>query len=241
MQPINLSPSFLMKVYSEGYDYAVGEKIGLFPKEDTAAMDEGRLMHSILSEKLGGEKAQYVISPFDNFRTKAAQEWCDSQTAPIVTQNEITILENIAERAINHPSIKNYLKNCKTENTIEKRVGGYNIKGIIDVISDNAVIDWKFVAKKNFSEFEKKALYMNYDMQAAVYDFLGARPNVIFVGIEKTAPYRVKVFECDQSFLDSGANKFDKVVKVLDEAKWRKPDFDIEEIGTLMSWENYNG
>lgn len=82
---------------------------------------------------------------------------------------------------------------------------------------------------------------MHYDLQASVYDFLGKAPNIAFVCIENAPPYRIQMFECDQSFLDSGADKFDKAFKILDAAKWRTPNFDIEEIGTLMSWENFNG
>lgn len=248
MKRINLSPSFLTKVYDKGYDYAVGEKLGLFPKEDTGAMQGGRLMHALISERLGGEQVKFAINPYDSFRTKAAKEWRDSQPddTPIVTQEQIDEMKGIVDRLINHPRLTPYLSvPCATELTVEKRINGHNVKGVLDVVSsDNqvkSVIDWKFVSSQIFDSFAKKALYMHYDLQAAVYDFLIEPTNVYFVTIENEAPHRIKLYHCDSTFLESGANKFDKVFKILEEAKWREPDFDIDDIGTLMSWENYNG
>lgn len=242
MKPINLSPSFLSKVLSQGYDKAVAEKLGLIAKEDTAAMSDGRLIHGLIAEKLGGDKTSYVIQPFDNFRTKAAQEWRDSQPddVAIIKQDKYNLFSEIADRVINHPNIKPLLKDGKPEQVIEKQVNGFNVKGVLDW-SGNVVIDWKFVSSKNFDNFAKVALYDHYDLQAAVYDFLKTPAKVCFGVIENVAPYRIKLFEVDESALDGGAAKFDKAFNILKEANWRQPTFDIMEIGTIMDWSNYNG
>lgn len=247
MKQINLSPSFLSKVYDKGYDYAVGEKLGLF-NIDTKAMSDGRLIHELISERLGGAKAKVVINPHDSFRTKAAKEWRNTvpDDTAIVTQEKIDNLNKIIDRLIVHPKIKPFLDvPCATELIVEKKVNNYNVKGILDVVSsDNEatnVIDWKFVSTQIFDSFGKKALFMHYDLQAAVYDFLTDATNVYFAVVENEAPYRIKLFHCDSSFLESGANKFNKAFKILDAAKWREPNFNIEEIETLMSWENHNG
>ena len=58
MKAINLSPSFLSKLYDKGYDYAVGEKLGLI-KKDTKSMSDGRLIHSLIAERLAGEPSRY--------------------------------------------------------------------------------------------------------------------------------------------------------------------------------------
>jgi hypothetical protein len=217
MKPINLSPTFLIKVYDRGYDYSVGEKMGLFPKKDTDAMRDGRLLHGLIAERLGGEKPKIAIFTFDSFRTKEAREWRDLQP-------DDTIIP------------------CATELLVEKNINGYNVKGFIDLVSsDNeskTVIDWKFVSGQVFDAFGKKALHMHYDLQAAVYDFLVEPTNIYFGVIENESPHRIKLLHCDQSFLDSGATKFNKSFKILSEAKWREPNFNINEIEELMSWEN---
>lgn len=245
---INLSPTFLSKVYEKGYDYAVGEKLGLFPRKDTTAMSDGRLFHELIAEKLGGEKAKTVSSPYDNYRTKEARDWRDNQPDDvfIVSEERLNNLNQIADRAINHPKIKPLLEfPCATELMIEKPVNGFNIKGVLDVVSvvgeKKNVIDWKFVSSLVFDSFPKKALYMNYDLQASVYDYLTEATHVYFGVIENEAPHRIKLFWCDQSFLESGADKFNKAVTIIKNAKWRQPSFDILEVGELMDWNHYAG
>ena len=247
MKQINLSPSFLSKLLTKGYDYSVREKLGLFPKKDTGAMSDGRLIHALISERLGGEKAKIAISTYDSFRTKEAKEWRDSQPddTMIVKLEKIESLNEIVDRVMNHPKIKPFLiVPCATELIIDKKAGNHNVKGVLDVVStDNEatnIIDWKFVSSLIFDSFDKKALYMHYDMQAAVYDFLTDATNVYFGVIENEAPHRIKLYHCDSTFLESGANKFNKAFKILDEANGREPNFDISEVGELMSWENMN-
>lgn len=242
IESINLSPSFLSKVLSQGYDKAVAEKIGLIPKDDTTSMSDGRLIHGIIAEKLGGEKLKYVISPFENYRTKVSQEWRDRQPddVAIVKQEQYSLFNEIAERVINHPNIKPLLKDGKPEQVIEKQVNGFNVKGILDW-SGNVVIDWKFVSSKNFDNFVKVALWEHYDLQAAVYDYLKKPNNIYFCAVESSAPFRIKLYHCDQSFLDGGADKFGMAVSIIKEAKWRLPTFDIEEVGELMDWNHYSG
>lgn len=247
IKPINLSPSFLGKVLSQGYDYAVAEKLGLIEK-DTKAMADGRLMHEMIAHLLGDKPANYAISPFDSFRTKEAREWRDSQpdNLAIISQERADELEAIAKRVVNHPRIKALLDAGKvqTEQVVEKKVGEYNVKGIIDatvVGKAKSVIDWKFVSTQVFDSFSKKALYQNYDLQASVYDFLVEPANIYFAIIENQAPHRIRLFHCDESFLISGGNKFDKAMKTIKAENWREPTFDIDDVGELMSWENYNG
>lgn len=242
---INLSPSFLIKVVDKGYDYAVAEKLGLIQK-DTKAMGEGRLIHALIAERLGGEKAKIAISPYDTFRTNEARAWRDSQPddTEIVKEKDMERFNAIVDRVINHEKIKPFLEDCEPEKTITKEVNGFTVKGILDVLSKHnggTWIDWKFVSSQVFDSFEKKALYQHYDLQSAVYDFLTQVPHGYFVSIESEAPYRIKMFHVDTSFLDSGAEKFDKAFNILKKANWRPVSFDIQEVGELVSWENYNG
>lgn len=251
MKKINISPSFLIKVYEKGYDYAVAEKLGLINKPNTSSMDDGKLLHAMLSEALGGDKAKIAISPFDSFRTKEAKEWRDNQSddTAIITIQRKELLDRIVKRVLDHKNIKPFYNNVTslaiTEKVCEKVVNGHNIKGILDLIAvepeSKSVIDWKFVSSQVFDAFDKKALYQHYDLQAAVYDYLEEPTNIYFCAIENEVPYRIKLFHCDPSFLESGAEKFDKTFKILETEKWREPTFDIDEVGELISWNHYNG
>lgn len=239
MKAINLSPSFLSKVYERGYDYAVAEKLGMIEK-DTKSMSDGRLMHEIIAEKLGGAKAKVVMQEFDNFRTKAAREWRDSQPDDvfIVTAEKLELFNSIADRVIAHPVVKELLGRgeVKVENIIEKEVGGYNVKGIIDalVLGDKKTsVDWKFVATQVFDDFARKAYYQHYDLQGATYDFLEEPAEQYFVTIENEAPHRIQVHKCSESFLIGGATKFMDALNIVKTAGWREPTFDIAEVNEL--------
>ena len=246
MKQINLSPSFLSTVYSKGYDYAVAQKLGMIPRLPTEAMQKGKLLHALMSEKLGKQSDKWVVSPYENFKTKEARVWRDSQPDNVIIakQELVDQLNIVADRAINHPKIEHLLVGAEPEVVVEKQVNGFNVKGILDVLSSvngKTVIDWKFMSSKNFDNFTKEALYSNYDLQGAVYDFLVDATHVYFVAIENEAPYRIKAFYCDQSFLESGADKFNKAFTMLRKENWREPNFDIQEVGDLVSWNNYNG
>lgn len=241
IQPINLSPSFLSNLLKHGYDYAVAQKLGMIERLPTASMQDGKLIHALISERLGVKTDEWVASPYDSFRTKEAREWRDSQpdNVLIVKQETIDKFNIIAERVVNHPQIKPLLEDVKPELIVEKQVNGFNVKGILDVLAKyngTTVIDWKFVSSKNFDNFAKEALYSHYDLQAAVYDFLVDATHVYFCAIESEAPHRIKLFYCDQSFLESGADKFDKALQTLKQANWRQPNFDIYTIGDLKAW-----
>lgn len=243
MNKINLSPSFLSKVYSKGYDYAVGEKLGLIDKPDTGAMNDGKLLHGLIAERLGYKPVKVAIPPYDNFRTKEAREWRDLQPYDtlIVNEQKLAKFNKIADRVVNHPTIKPMLENAKPELVIEKEVNGFNVKGILDVVSPyngGTVIDWKFISSKNFDKFTKEALWSNYDLQASVYDYLTNANHVYFGVIESESPHRIKLFYCEQSFLEGGADKFNKAFKILEKENWREPNFDILEVGSLEDWGN---
>lgn len=248
INPINLSPSFLSTLLKSGYDLAVAQKIGGGELElpNTPAMNAGKAVHSFISEAYGGKQDEIAISPYDTFRTKEAREWRDSQPDNIIIlkQEEADVYLKIAQRVKNHAGVKKILDGAKLspEKTITKKVNGYTVKGIIDIVAIKGdvvdVIDWKFVSSQVFDDFSKKALWNNYDLQASVYDFLETATHVYFVVIENEAPYRIKVWNCDLSFLESGADKFNKALKIIKEENWRQVNFDIEEQGELLSWEH---
>ncbi len=246
---INLSPTFLSKVYSKGYNYAVGEKLGMFESPDNKGMDDGRLMHKIIASHITGTELEDIaISPYDNYRTKEAQEWRDSQpdNVSIVSQESLDSLQAIVDRLLVHPQMLSFpTDEIVAEVTRENKIKEHNVKGIIDFIArdeeQKIVVDWKFVSTTVFDGFEHKSRIMNYDLQAAMYDYLEQPTHVYFGVIENGAPYRIKFYWCDQSFLDSGAEKFNKAFKEFDGEHGRVPDFNIRDVGTLMGWQNYNG
>lgn len=241
IKPINISASFLSKVLKSGYDLAVAEKLGMIAY-DTSSMQAGRAIHSMISESFGGKADKVVICPFDNYRTKASQEWRDSQdkNTIILKQSEADLYAELVDRIHKHPVISKLLDGeIKSERVVEKEINGLNVKGIIDLSIQNeakTLIDWKFVSSQVFDDFGRKALWNNYDLQAAVYDFLEDATHIYFVTIESEAPHRIKAWYCDPSMLESGADKFNKALQIIKKEDWREPTFDIEEVDNIMAW-----
>lgn len=248
IDPINLSPSFLSRLLSKGYDYAVAEKLGLISK-DTASMSAGRALHSFLSAAYGGKQDEIAISPYDSFRTKEARDWRDSQpdNVTIIKQEEAELYAELVKRVQNHPALKEILDGYKleAEKTVTKEVNGMTVKGVLDLVGKSEhstiVIDWKFVGSQVFDDFARKSLWSHYDLQGSVYDFLTDATNIYFCVIENEAPHRIQIFHCDLSYLESGGDKFDKALKIIKAEDWRQPSFDIAEVGELISWNHYNG
>lgn len=243
IDPINLSPSFLSKVISKGYDYATAEKLGLIKKE-TKSMSDGKVMHSFLSAAFGGKQEDIAISPYENYRTKEARNWRDSQpdNTLIISQAQADLFAELTERVKNHPEVKKILDGAsiEPEKIVERKLNDWNVKGILDIVAkkDGAtiVIDWKYVNSKTFDDFGRKALWENYDLQASTYDFLLNATHVYFVAIESEAPHRIKVWYCSQEMLEDGAGKFDKALQIIKEAQWRKPTFDIVGVEDIKGW-----
>lgn len=240
INPINLSPTFMSSVLSQGYDYAVGRKLGLFDK-DTKQMSEGRIFHAIIAELLGGPKATVVISPFENFRTKAAQEWRDSQLegTAILKEEQYEQFKDLAKRTIDHPEVQKIIDGAELQVEVaseKSEKDSFNVKGIIDLIATKGTkvtIDWKFISTQSFDKFHKQAVWDNYDLQAATYDYLESPDKVVFVTVENQAPHRIKVWEVDETFLANGASKFGRAHDILVENNWREPTFNISNVGTL--------
>lgn len=243
IDPINLSPSFLSRLLLKGYDYAVGEKLGLVQKE-TSSMNAGKVMHSFLSGAFGGKIDDIAISPYDDFRSKEARNWRDSQpdNVLIIKQKEADLYAELTERVKNHPEVKKILEGAKieAEKTIERKVKDYKVKGVIDLIAEKdgmkIVIDHKFVGSQIFDDFERKSRYSNYDLQAAVYDFLVNPTHTYFLVIESEAPYRIKMCYASSSYLEAGASKFDRALQVIKQEAWRTPSFDLVGVQELKDW-----
>ena len=217
IKPINLSPSFLSKVLSKGYDFSVAEKLGMIEK-DTRSMQAGKALHSLLATSFGAKDDDIAISPFDNYRTKEARDWRDKQPDRmiILSEKEAELYSSLVKRIRKHPEIVKLIAgtSMEAEKVITKEVNGFTVKGVLDLVftkEDSVnVIDWKFCSSKVFDDFDRKALWQHYDLQAAVYDFLVDSTHIYFVAIENEAPYRIKVWHCDLSMLEGGADKFNK-------------------------------
>lgn len=243
------SCSQMKHILDSGIDYAVASKRRMIPQPDSRQIDLGKIVHMFC---LGGEAEEYAVSPFDNFLTKNAREWRDSQKSAGKTVIDKKIYQSIAPIVDNieaHPISKKLLKsdNVKHEIELYAKVNDVDLRGKADALlvnEDGALIITDIKATAQFDQFKYKARRRHYDLQAVIYSLLGGKAlgisdsmvNFYFCVVETVFPYRVKYHHASPEFLESGERK---LAKCLDEIKKfgdKEPNFLIEEVDELGDW-----
>lgn len=243
------SYSSLKHILDSGIDYAVACRKGIVPSPSSKFIDLGQLVHQMV---LGGDET-FVLSPFDSFRTKEAQQWRDNQIANdkiIITGELQESAEQVVANIKNHPHSKKYLfgKGVKHEQEMfAKTSDGVDLRGKADaikIVDKDALIITDLKTTAQFDKFVKSAYWSHYDLQAAVYTLISAsylkvHPSLInyyFCVAETVAPYRVQYVHAGMEFVEAGERKLriciDEVLKFGD----REPNFLLEEIKELGDW-----
>lgn len=240
------SYSSMKKILESGIDYAVAGKRGMLPEPASSFIDLGQLAHMIL---FGGEDT-FAISEFPDFRTKVAREWRDEQLAAgknIITQAQFDAASEIVRNIENHPHTPTYLLGkgfqyeqemfAKTDDGVELRGKGdsLNIQNKEEII----ITDLKTTAQ--FDQFSKKASWMHYDLQAAVYTLITAsfagvdfeKVRYMFCVAETVAPYRVQYFHASPEFVEAGERKLRVCVDEILAFGDKDPVFLLPEIKEL--------
>lgn len=238
------SYSDMKLILDHGIDYAVAKKRKMLPQPQSKAIDLGQLVHMLI---LGGED-NFAICEYDNYRTKAAQEWRDEQLAAhknIVTKAQWLDVEAIYEHIIEHPHAEKYLLGNDYKHEIEMyaKTDGINLRGKADAVKIDGevmiITDLKTTAQ--FDKFHKSASWNHYDLQAAVYALIGSASqkissnftNYYFCVAETVLPYRVQFFHAGLEFIEAGERKLRQCIDAVKEFGDREPNFMLEEIPEL--------
>lgn len=239
------SYSQMKLVLDHGIDYAVAKKRGLLPEPKSPAIDLGQLAHMLI---LGGQD-QFALSEWPDYRTKAAREWRDSQEDAgkiVISKTQWKAIEQIVTNIENHPHYKKYLgpgKNAYHELELYATSDGVKLRGKSDYLkkSGNSLIITDLKTTAQFDDWARKAYYRHYDLQAAVYTFIGAAAvnakseftNYYFCVAETVEPYRVQFMHANIEFIESGERKLRKCLDAISEFGDKDPNFLIEEVKEL--------
>jgi hypothetical protein len=206
----------------EHYKYAV--------REETPAMLKGTATHCAVFEPERFEK-EYIVAPKVDRRTKAGKEtWAElEESGKIVLSAEdyadiVGMAASVRRRSISGELVAggiaeqsvyweytavivediNFTFTCKARpDYIKPLSGGY------------VVVDLK--TTQDARDFERRAYSYGYHIQAAHYlhglnnTEYGAARGFLFVAVEKTPPYGVKVYEASQDFLCRGNDEIFKL------------------------------
>jgi hypothetical protein len=184
-------------------------------KEATRAMDLGTLIHSAILEPNIPLEDIAAVSPFPDFRTKAAQEWKADQREMgkmIATEDDIRTASG-CEQVFSEDYAQRFAGGYKTEVAVFGVIGATQIKGMIDLVPDNldVLVDLKTTAQiGNLRDITNTIISRGYHWQAALYlDLWNAasgekRTRFVICFIEVSEPYESAWVEVSPELIEVG-------------------------------------
>jgi len=201
------------------------------PVEATPAMKFGSLVHSVILES---EKVteQYAIAPNVDKRTKAgkathAEFLLEADGKTVVSQDDMDKANAMAESIASHPLANQLITqpglNERAIYSIDEDTGLLK-RGKLDRLCEdtNCIVDLKTTADGSIDGFTKSIYNYNYHVQGSFYIDMCREQNfdvydMIFVVVEKTAPFAVSVFSLDAESMELGRQQYKKNLATLSE------------------------
>lgn len=122
-----------------------------FVKPDTEVFALGRAAHALVLGEPDFAK-YFIVSPYADFRTKAAQEWRDAQTLTVLKESEFVTVQEMAAAQLASHQCANAFKNGKPEQSLiwKDEETGIWIKSRPDWLpndpTSNFIVDYKSAA-----------------------------------------------------------------------------------------------
>jgi PDDEXK-like domain of unknown function (DUF3799) len=197
-----------------------------FPGKDTKSLSFGRAAHCLMLGEPEFDK-KFIISPFDNFTTKEARAWRDSQQRQIVKLGEMSVINDMVaaqkassdvSRAFTHGAPEKSLiwKDEETGVWLKSRPDWLPTKP-----EDRLIAEYKTADSIKPSLLSAAAFNYGYEMQAAllldgVQATMGVIPSgVAFIVQEKEPPYLVeaRIFTPEQ--VDFGRMQYRRALRIF--------------------------
>lgn len=181
----------------------------------SAAFDFGRAAHSIVLEgRL--PRRQYAVSPYADFRTKAAQEWkakAERLGLTILKAEDLQIIAAMYQQIARHPTVEAGGLDGEVEVSLiwPDPVTGYFFKARPDVLPmGDMIINYKTCADASLRAVAQSVIKYRYDVSEALAAMGMAATlrrqvtNVALLNQEKSPPYVVSCYEFSDLYLAVG-------------------------------------
>lgn len=222
----HLSYSTAKKIYRRGIDYALGTKLGLIEETYGRAAELGTIIHALVLE----DKADFIVSPYDDFRSKAAREWKAEQTDTIVKPDELEVILGTAEAIRKHPLASQLIESCELEQKLTAKVEGIDFVGYADGISKDRKVLFDLKTTAQFDQFKWQAFKNDFDLQASVYRLFGDNADYYFIVAETVLPFRVQIFGASDEFYEGGNRKLQHAIEEFKKFRLREGTNGLERI-----------
>lgn len=210
--PLNLdgmvSKSMLWGFHQSPFKWRYGKH----EKTSSQAMDLGGLVHALcFTPKSVSE--EFAVSEFDNFRTKAAQEWREAQVGKtVVTQDMMAVANEMADCIMNTEELF-FLGDKDYEVAAYASIGSTTVKGMIDIAPRHGKVlaDLKTTGTiGSLDALQRLIVNRGYHWQAALYlDLWNAatgeeRDEFMFLFIETETPYETAWVKLSPALINVG-------------------------------------
>lgn len=189
------------------------------PPKETAALLFGTAAHKYILET-DEFWEDYALAPEVDRRTKAGKEaWANHllelEGKSSISISDYTTIQEMNESILNNPTAKELLKTGIHEVPIQwmDPVTEEPCKCRPDCLTvyngEKYIVDYKTTTSCEEGHFERSCRYYGYKLQAAMYteglfQSFFEPYKFAFVAQEKNPPYAVRVYFCDQGFIDEG-------------------------------------
>lgn len=206
----------------------------------SSAMVLGSLFHSLITNQQSDE---FVISPFENFRTKEAQQWKEVQTKMILTKDseDFSKANKMVESVKSHKMINKLISGIyDVEKEFYGNLNNLALRIKIDGLYKNKLgevylIDFKTTS--DLKEFQKSFTDYKYYMRLAFYKEVLSQNNidvkkVYLPVVSSKEPYDCELFEIPEDVMQLGVYEFKDGLQMIKTAfKERNKEKSVKQIG----------
>ena len=214
---VNVSPLHYSEDSMATYKWVIDN-----PAPPTPAMQFGTILHAAIYEPDKVPRL-FVTKPleFKDFKTKAAQEWRDAQTLPVLTPEDVETLEMMVRSFNAIPENRDLMARCLREVSAFKihPETGLLLKGRADLWDREApnrdVYDSKKLGgmRATMRNCSIRITEMNYHQQAAHYSYLFGAASFGWMFHTDTPPYEVGQFYASETMLIAGHDKNERAYR----------------------------
>ncbi|HHH76585.1 MAG TPA: hypothetical protein ENL03_06140 [Phycisphaerae bacterium] len=203
------------------------KQLGLLGNDETPAMLLGRAAHCRILEgcvayheqfALGGPVNPTTNKPFGS-KTKAFKEWADEQGKPVLSLENVDLIEQIAVGVAKNDEAVDLLLYGRSEGVVRNHYCQVPSQIRADWINPaKGLIDLK--TTKDLTWFENEAKSRRYHNQVAFYQSVLAEVlceyvPVYFVAVEKVEPYRCGVWRVSDNTLAIARSENEAAIRRL--------------------------
>lgn len=199
------------------------------PREPTAAMRLGTLCHTLVFEP-ENFASEFAIMPKVDKRTKfgkeaAASFEADNEGKIILDEYQFEKARAIADAALAHPLVKDYMHGGDAEITMLWEQYGLPCKARVDYLTGDVIFDLKTCQDASPEGFARQIGAFQYHLQAAHYAngfeaITGKKlDRFCFIAVETEPPHMTGVYVINREGLMSGAKFMAKAARAFKQAQ----------------------